>query len=211
MKNQKIQNKQLKQYSASAIAFLSACTGNAQIIYTDIDPDVVIDAPGGIFELDMDNNGASDFIFSATSISFTSTTASGVFQNFLNGVFVSPVNSNSIAGHNGMGSSFAYPFALENAIVIDSALEFTNIYFQSLAYSFYAIKNGSEVIPVLSVGDWLDGETDKFVGFRFKIGTEPHFGWARLDVSAENNSFTVKDYAYNSVANAAISTELIEV
>lgn len=211
IKIQKMPGNQLSQYSAAAATFLAASTGNTQVIYTDIDPDITIDAPGGVYELDIDNNGATDIIFSATSLSFISSSEDGVFQNYLNAVFVSPISSNVIAGQTGMISGFAYPYALENAFVIDSAIEFTNVYFQSLAYSFYAIKNGTELIPILSAGNWLNGETDKFIGLRFKIGSENHFGWARLDVSENNNSFTIKDYAYNSIANTAIITDLIEV
>ncbi|MFI5171383.1 MAG: T9SS type A sorting domain-containing protein [Chitinophagales bacterium] len=44
---------------------------------------------------------------------------------------------------------------------------------------------------------------DKYVGLRFKVDGNDHYGWARLDVS--HTKITLKDFAYNDVANEPIS------
>jgi Secretion system C-terminal sorting domain len=36
------------------------------------------------------------------------------------------------------------------------------------------------------------------------VGADTYYGWARLDVHPGSTSFTVKDYAYESTANACI-------
>lgn len=202
------QLKKLTQYSAASLAFLSAGqTVSGQIIITDVEPDIFIDAPNSFYELDLDNNGLTDFFISATSVSFLSTTAEGVFNNFIRGVNADPGSGNFIAGYTA-ADGFAYPFALNVSDVIDSITPMQSDAFQSMAYSFYAVKNASTVFNIISAGEWLNGETDKFLGFKFLIESEYHFGWARLDVGVDNNAFTIKSYAYEASANTGIETTL---
>jgi len=53
-----------------------------------------------------------------------------------------------------------------------------------------------------SFGNWCN-ETDKFLGLRFTVGGNIHYGWARLD-AVWNNGWTVKDFAYNTTPGASI-------
>lgn len=53
----------LMQYSAAALALLSAKAAYSQAIYTDIDPDVILDEPGETFGIDLDEDGLNDFNF----------------------------------------------------------------------------------------------------------------------------------------------------
>jgi hypothetical protein len=48
------------------------------------------------------------------------------------------------------------------------------------------------------------GAGDKYFGFRFKVNLAWYYGWARVNMPADHLSFTIKDYAYNSVPNAPI-------
>lgn len=50
--------------------------------------------------------------------------------------------------------------------------------------------------------DW-ENKNDKFLGLRFLINGQTHYGWARLEVISYNN-WTIKDYAYNAVPNKLI-------
>lgn len=52
-----------KAYSAAALTFLAAGGAEAQVVLTDIDPDVTYSAPDGVFYLDLDNDGTEDFLF----------------------------------------------------------------------------------------------------------------------------------------------------
>ena len=49
------------------------------------------------------------------------------------------------------------------------------------------------------------GPGDKYLGFRFKISGAWHYGWARVQLPSDHMSFTIKDYAYNSIPNAPIT------
>jgi hypothetical protein len=177
-------NKKIKSYSALAgsIALMSS-QADAQIIYTDINPDSTTTIPGTSFNLDLDNGGVVDFTFNLTF-----GTGSGTSQ----GVGITAAGTNAVAGS--IVGSYTYPLALNNGDTIKSTLQFNGGSSQSMASYF---GSGS------SYGNWL-GAADKYVGLQFYIGAQLHYGWARLDVTATANQFTIKDYAYNATPNEYI-------
>ena len=48
------------------------------------------------------------------------------------------------------------------------------------------------------------GVNDKFLGVKFLIGSNTHYGWARLDVTAGADTIRLKDYAYSQNADLPI-------
>ncbi|MGZ4035668.1 MAG: T9SS type A sorting domain-containing protein [Bacteroidia bacterium] len=175
----------LKSYSALAGSFaLFGSQTDAQIVYTNINPDSTVNVGGGLYNLDLDNDGTFDF-----TINLNIGTASTTSQQ----VSVTNVGSNGVAGDTvGM---YIYPFALNAGDTIKSSLQFNLGVNQSMGSYFAA--GGS------AFGHWL-GATDKYLGLSFHIGTTLHYGWARLDVDSLAGHFTIKDYAYNTVADSMI-------
>lgn len=57
---------------------------------------------------------------------------------------------------------------------------------------------------ISSTGLWLNGITDGFLGIKINAAGFSYYGWLRLGVDPTNNSFTVKDYAYNATPNEGI-------
>ncbi|MBP7450203.1 MAG: T9SS type A sorting domain-containing protein, partial [Flavobacteriales bacterium] len=56
-------------------------------------------------------------------------------------------------------------------------------------------------------GAWLGGasvDSSMFLGLQFDIAGSTFYGWARLSIPTTGTSFTLKDYAYNSVPGAGI-------
>ncbi|MBA2422735.1 MAG: T9SS type A sorting domain-containing protein, partial [Chitinophagales bacterium] len=49
------------------------------------------------------------------------------------------------------------------------------------------------------------GVTDKYLGLRLDMSGDNHYGWARLDVSDDGKTLTVKDYAYEATAETEIA------
>ena len=45
-----------------------------------------------------------------------------------------------------------------------------------------------------------------YIGFQFKVNGETHYGWFYIEVANNGKSYTIKDYAYNTVANAPLRT-----
>lgn len=52
--------------------------------------------------------------------------------------------------------------------------------------------------------DGLQGKGDKYVGVKFKIGEATHYGWLKVNVDANGVKITVKEAAYNKVADETL-------
>jgi hypothetical protein len=172
--------KRLAKYGALSIAIAGIADANGQIVFTDVDPDFS-GGNGTSYELDMDNDMVSDF-----GIIGSNAPAVGVYG-------VLPSNS-----WVGSIQTYRYPFALNSGAVISSA--------QTIWYG--GVSNVGTLNYVSCYGgvggsNWC-GVNDKFLGLRFQIDGETHYGWAKLDVSLSGDSFTIKEYAYNEVAGESI-------
>ena len=173
--------KRLARYGALTVAIAGISESNGQIVYTDVTPDFT-GGNGTSYGLDMDNDTVIDF-------GFIGSTAPAV------GVY-GILPSNSWVGSN---PSFKYPFALNSGDIISSAQ--SNWYGGS---SNVGTLNYVSCYGGFGGSNWC-GVTDKFLGLRFQISGNTHYGWAKLDVSASGDSFTVKEYAYNATPDESIN------
>lgn len=175
----------LVRYSALSVALAGLSEANGQIIYTDI-----ADFTGGAtvdYGLDLNNDGTVDFTIDASSAN------ASVFALYLS----APQYSNSFLGSAPNG--FAYPFAMNSGDMINAAqITWFDGYATSGTLNFVSCYLGN------GGSNWC-GVSDKYLGLRFKLGANTHYGWARLDISASGNSFTLKDYAYNSTPGAGLT------
>lgn len=185
-----LQNK-LTKYTAAAAAIVAGTTGaNAQVMYFDVNPDYSVDDDnnnGGFTAvgLDMDQDGTNDFILAARD----TTTATQHVRYTL----VAPLGSNAVAGET--PSAYDYALALDAGTMIDNTLNWiaaTN----TMAYNVDSSNPYNE--------NW-NGVTDKYLGLRFVTGGSTYYGWARLDVQAIGDVWTLKDFAYESTANTGIT------
>ena len=56
-------------------------------------------------------------------------------------------------------------------------------------------------------GNWTGTQEDKYLGIKFEINGNFHYGWIQLTTiiyAFDNMEFTVKGFAYNTVANEGI-------
>ncbi|MEZ5012825.1 MAG: hypothetical protein R2794_00905 [Chitinophagales bacterium] len=198
-----------KNYTALASVLLLGNAADSEVIYTDVDPDVVVDVPGTGVLLDLDGDGTDDFAFYFSTTNFINFTYYGGFNFYaINAIFAQPLNGNSIAAFTGSSGAYAYPYAIGSGIQIGPyAGQFLNNTLQSLAYQFYALINSFYYIPLVWAGDWIFGENSKFVGLKLNQGDSTYYGWVRLNVAADNRSFTVKDFAYENISDQPITTE----
>lgn len=184
--------KRITKYTAVAGAVVAATGANAQIVYTDVNPDYVHDAVEqatfSVYPLDLNNDATVDFVIASKD----TTSPAGVRTRF---TLAAPYGAgNAVAGET--LSSFDYALALDINTMVDATLNWiasTN----TMAYNVDANNPYSE--------NW-NGVTDKYLGLKFVVGGNTHYGWARLDVNAIGDSVVVKDYAYNATANGGIMT-----
>lgn len=201
-------------YSTLAVAFLAAGKeAEAQIIYTDIDPDSIIAVDAAIFELDLNADGTNDFTltkrFLASYNPTIYTTYGGVFAGTiqLNHIYGTAQGSNALLGEVSP-YGFQYPFAMDLDDDICDGGTWLNGNYQSLAYSYgYKLIIGSGIYSYVQLsgdGNWFGGQTDKYLGLKLVDEGNTYYGWLRMDVASDNIAFAVKDYAFQSVADSCI-------
>lgn len=198
MSNSKILNR-LREYSKfSAIFALLKSDIEAQVIYTDVDPDIILsETPQGIW-LDIDENGSDDIglqNYSFTTYSF-SLQETHTFQFLL---VIRYDEQNAIAGITNLDSN-CFPYALPDEELINSTLSWQNCQTQFLA--FKRLHSGV-FTHTGSYENWYNStisETiDHYLGVRFidEFGGN-HYGWIRCDVLDEGRTLVLKDYAYET-------------
>ena len=172
------------------IMMFSACA-NAQIVYTDVNPDSTIISPSGSYYLDLNNDGISDYKISSVSIhgSCSPQNPLGYSKAYVSD---SALNTNAVVAV----TSTTNPLAMNFNDSILSGL--------SLSTSGYLRYVTGGCLGGTLLGVWPNS-IDRYLGLKLIVGANTYYGWARMQVSATGNaSCTIKDYAYNSIPNQPI-------
>lgn len=185
-------NKKLIMYSVAAGMTLSlGSRAQADIKYTDIDPDKVITQAENFqtndYYLDLNKDGTPEFkIFQSYSYTY-------YYYSLYSydSVKALPIN-NGLALINATGDN-NYVAALNSNDLISSQQNFGTHHILG-GLSYYETSPG---------GEWPD-MGNRFMGVKFKIGENIHYGWVRLSVSDLCTKFTVYDYAYEDEPGKAI-------
>jgi len=182
--------KRLGKYTAAAAALVGASGANAQIVYTDVNPDFAHPGNEIGYGLDLNNDANFDFaMFSADTV----VTSGARIRYTVIAPYGTAAASNAIAGESPSG--YDYALALNSGDMIDATLNWiaaTN----TMAYNVDSSNPYNE--------NW-NGVTDKYLGLKFVVAGNTHYGWARLDVQAVADVWTLKDYAYNGTPNGSIT------
>jgi hypothetical protein len=147
--------------------------------------------PGAKVSLDLNNDGIPDFQFSNTSYG----TSAG---RHLYGVLkVLPQQGNAIWGTGGSASALASGVTIGSNSKLQAGHQ---LMVKGSFYEHYYQGYGSR-------GPWKQ-ITRMYLGFKFVIQGEIHYGWARLNVAAANNGVyaAVTKYAYETQPNTPIVT-----
>jgi len=184
MKSNSTLKSKLRSYAALAGATLASVPVFGQVIYTDVDPDEVLNGDNFIYHLDLNNDGTEDF------------SIVNIISSFLAEVAIDMETSNAVAGTMGtiMGSDVFFAYAMS-----------TNEIGPSLNWLADSFAELFAEIFTEQYGLWDDVE-NKFAGLRLMVDGETHYGWVRLDVSNTPHT-TVKDYAYNATPDMPITPD----
>jgi hypothetical protein len=215
------------------LAAYTSAAGALMILASDISGQVIYFGPqnlesflpDGYLEIDLDTNGVNDFGFLAYG--FSSFNSSGPYFSKITlgvGAIDNPktdsYNNSWIAKMSTLLSSATYyggthvlytaiPDGLASGEIVDSlrnswsdasGLATAGIMggYRVLSYNGY---NGSGISSI-SFGDFLGEE--KYIGVKFYIGSEPHYGWIRVSLGNRVDPLTVVDWAYESTSNKRI-------
>ncbi len=198
-----------KSHYAFIIMMFSLSTANAQIVYTDVNPDSLHDCSSsngcsGDYVLDLDDDGIADFTLTPDKIQNSCGACSSLILITVDG-YSAAVSSTS---HSWIADTVG-GYAL-NA-VIDSSLSWTND-FHVLARAI------DECVPCTTFpgrghhfedtppsGPWRN-IYGKYLALKTQIGTNYYYGWIKLGVGISANFVKIRilEYAYNSIPNQPI-------
>jgi hypothetical protein len=172
--------------AAAGVGMLGlAQLAEAKIVYTATHRVILA---GKSYDLDLNHDGETDF----TLVNHYMGTTSGVQATFS----AAPAAGNAVQGFVHLGRNSA--FALKRGARIGPKGAFPPGH-ASLAYSTFFLTTGHRG------GGWLN-VSNRFLGLKFKLHGETHYGWTRLSVTVENFkiSGTLTGYAYETIPNKTI-------
>ncbi len=198
----------LTQYTLLSSSFLAAHSANADVVYTDVNPDITLTEFNSEISIDMDHNGVDDFTFKNWNKDLTMYNSYMEPRAYLD-LFVQWVGPaveglNRIAGetsfhylYNVGVFVYYYPYAMQSGDLISPELNFyPNHYLQSMAKKAYT---ASDDTPRFygSAGYWAPGVDEKFLAVYFADADElMHYGWIRCSIIDTAAGIIIHDYAY---------------
>jgi hypothetical protein len=202
----------LLSYSAAAGALLAiGQDAEAQVAYTDVDPDSICIAPEvdstSIFAIDMNGDEIVDVtIVAGDGDWYYANNSTSQYHwwsiRALNG------SGAEIATHSSYLSAWAGTFYFAKRFDKDASIgPEASLNFYTNSWSFQLGLYGNSTGALYTSGHWNDDDVDKYLGIRFSLdaGTSWHYGWVRLDIGDKYKSVTVKDYAWEQTADKAIA------
>ncbi len=186
---------QITRYGSLVAAIVGVAEANSQVTYVDVNPDFAGGAPD-YFALDINDDGINDF---------------EIWQSFCTCPYgnyevlnIAPYYANNSILGNAPGLNFAYPWALSSGFVISAGNSSGSVSGAHWYNWGHPSIGGYQSLNYGGVfGNWKN-VTDRYLGLRFDISGSTHYGWARLDVNAAGTSWTVKDYAFNTIPGGSI-------
>lgn len=205
MKNLSQKNKsRLKQYTAVAGAIVAQGNINAQVVVTDVNPDVVVDSLSATYALDFNNDANPELNFFVQHISGASSTQGIQFtyEGAVAGVNItSGMNLVGAVGTGSSSSSFQLT-ALNNGDPISSAANFGTSSGNALGVDLLVDAGILGQLPIQQ-GNFLN-QSNKYLGGKLTAGANSFYGWVELSVNANASQITIHKYAYQSTPNTQI-------
>ena len=192
------------QYSAVATTLLAIDNDlNAQIIYEDINPDLVY---GDDLLIDLDLDGNNDFRFTKSHL-WDSTLSYDHCYSIVQFGVIPLAPGNAIVGLDpSYGSCWAY--RLDSGYLINSSAQFVSGQYLGIA------KKNREVdcnFASSIIEDWNFSsqspaitEANLLLGFRLNIDDCYYHGWMRYAIIDSVEFISIKDYAFNTDCGSGI-------
>ena len=207
----------LTSYSAVATSIIAVAPEvNAAIVGYDLVPDSFFAIPldTGVFAVNINNVGSSCDDLPDFNFTFN-TWASGTTQY----LWVLGYNDNKVyanqyyvypTGYCLMTSTYpcyltTYTYWTANVFNASSSVGPSNNQYNFKQWPYVA--NGYTANPGSSWGDW-GNQSKKYIGLKFKIDSNIHYGWIYMDVGLDVNYYTVRAWAYNETPDEAIIMDI---
>jgi hypothetical protein len=142
--------------------------------------------------IDLDNDGNPDFVIRFPRCAYRS-----------NCLIVNPwLEGNGIKGFNGRASAGVSGMAVgPQGHFLTQLRQFQS--YASYGYVGFMVNAGAYGSGSWSGGPWAD-TTNRYMGFRFLINGEVHYGWARMSIRVMRDKIRLTGYAYETIPNHQI-------
>jgi hypothetical protein len=164
----------------------------AQVVYTPAHVEI---KPATTYDLDLNNDGTTDFSFADNFMAHT----------LVGSLIVAPFASNGGALGNAVlvnGSAIFSPVALNRGAKIGGSRQFYG--------SCIGCNSSVEIMawadPFADFGYWFNVQ-NRYLGLKLMIDHQPHYGWARLTVQEESKhriAALLTGYAYEATPDKPI-------
>jgi len=202
--NTKKTDSKIKKYLALAGGITTVVSGtNAQVVYTDVNPDYLLSGNLSVYPLDLNNDSSPDFMLMTLDTLINYVSSSTTYNINIDAVTINPG-----ASSNGWLQSNSYPTALAQGAMVGSSGSFESSN-SSFGYPLVAVIQQSILyngVPVYNYSNTIGNfqlDQEAILGLRFKINNNIHYGWARVEFTS-GGVLSIKDYAYDATPNTAI-------
>lgn len=193
-------DQRMKLYSVAAAAtgvsiLALAQPSNAEVVITrkTIPLNQVNDVPTRV-PVDINRDGIPDFSFSVTNFAYHSREAK---------IAILPLQGGAVVGVPAEKAP-AYASALMHGAKVGPSARFSSKGFAEVGRSYIPYTPSQYLRYVY--GKWEGNPPNRFVGVRFLIKGQTHYGWIRLSINTTTYplSGTITAYAYETVPNKPI-------
>ena len=184
--------------AAAAVVGLVPTAAEAQVVYTDVDPDEFV--ADGSFFIDFDGDGDAELEMNEDDVD-----NNGNPRDFTRAYKEAEVAPDSISGIASQivpfpgGGDYAYPIPLDAGVSVGPDVpELEDFYTFSFTFT------GDDPLG------WK-GAGEKYIGVRLRLtdgagATTTHFGWVLMEIPVQGGSMIIKSYAYESTPDTPILT-----
>jgi hypothetical protein len=194
----KVERKLAAYLIAGGAAVAAAEEGRADIIYSGPQN---ISINQSSFALDLNGDGVTDYTFANSQTFVTVGKPPNTMQQLQSAsLTVTPSGSNEVAADTVTNKGVTTTTA--DASVLSFGTSLSGLTFSNTSPQMAAAGKGAPKQP----GNWT-GVTDQFLGLRFDINGQQHYGWAELSVGSAANGLpaTLEGWAYDTTANEPIA------
>lgn len=204
----KIVDRQMKLYAAAALAagvgvIALAQPAESEVIVTKKNIPIPISQYGGtqyLVPVSLNNNGITDFSFSLYSFAYHSAFRDLTVYPREGGAVVAKVET---AGVRPQALELARGAKIGPSAVFSS----DNITSIEGSHADFGYRSGKSYYSKSFTGNWGNNAKNSYLGVRFLINGQTHYGWIRLTVTTATKgamSAIITGYAYETVANKVI-------
>ncbi len=185
----KIRSDRWASYAAAA-AGVVGLDAAAQVQYVDFDPDLVVTGHRQQLRIDLNSDSIDDFVLVADDTLLAAGSLMYDIGRIIGGGYAN--TANDLLGSS--PGAYDYVGRLSAGELVGPSRNFLNG--GTFAFSIDGQNPFDE--------PWNGGVVDGYVGLRFVIGDSLHYGWMRIDVSADAKNVIIKDAAFNTLPDSSL-------